>query len=186
MKTYRKVEVQFHHYLPWHRKEISGHLHARPIYSRGLPDNPWIWGWVGPRAILNVMEKRKASWFCWESNLAVQSVARLYTEWVVSAPHILPQQNSTSNHTIDTIPWNKKPLTPSWRSTHASAQAQIPWEGKTLCDVLPQCPPPPVFLQSCFSPGTVLHFNYAWTLVAFSISVSVVTFTHKNIFARNY
>jgi hypothetical protein len=45
------------------------------------PRTHWIEGWVGPRAILDVVVRRKISRPCWESNLRtpiVQSSPALY------------------------------------------------------------------------------------------------------------
>jgi hypothetical protein len=35
MKTYGEMEVQLHHYSPWHQMEVSGKLHVFGLYPRG-------------------------------------------------------------------------------------------------------------------------------------------------------
>jgi hypothetical protein len=49
--------------------EVSGLLHASAALCPGKkPLAPWIGGWVGPRASLDVLEKRKIVYPCQESN----------------------------------------------------------------------------------------------------------------------
>jgi hypothetical protein len=52
------------------------------------PRTHWIGGWVGPRAVLDAMVKRKIPGSSRESNprtLIVQPVAQRYTDWAVTA-----------------------------------------------------------------------------------------------------
>jgi hypothetical protein len=52
------------------------------------PGKHWIGGWVGPRAGLDTMSKRKIPSPCWESNPddpIAQSVASHYTDWAIPA-----------------------------------------------------------------------------------------------------
>jgi len=51
--------------------EFSGQLHIPAAFFLliGPPITHWIiGGWVGPTASLDVLEKRKISCLCWESN----------------------------------------------------------------------------------------------------------------------
>jgi hypothetical protein len=65
--------------------EVSGQLHspaALPPRERA-PDTQWIGGWVGPRAVLDTVVKRKIPSPRWESNPRtpiVQPVAQRYTD----------------------------------------------------------------------------------------------------------
>jgi hypothetical protein len=50
--------------------EVSGQLHeaaALPTSGKS-PGTHWIRGWMGPRASLNSVVKRKIPSLCWESN----------------------------------------------------------------------------------------------------------------------
>jgi hypothetical protein len=70
--------------LPQHYIEVSGLLHAQAVtpgerilstYSTG--------GWMGPRASLDAVEKRKISYPCQElnsSSSAIQPAAHCYTD----------------------------------------------------------------------------------------------------------
>jgi hypothetical protein len=52
------------------------------------PRTPWIGGWVGPRAVLDAVVKRKIPSPCRESNSrtpVVQPVAQRYTDWAIMA-----------------------------------------------------------------------------------------------------
>jgi hypothetical protein len=59
---------------------VSGQLHA--------PDTHWIGGWVGPRAVLDAVVKRKIPSPRRESNPITQifqPVAQRYTDWAITA-----------------------------------------------------------------------------------------------------
>jgi hypothetical protein len=62
------------------------------------PGTRWIGGWVGPRAVLDAVVKRKIPSPRRESNLRtpiVQHVARPYTDWAITA---LTNSNSNNNN----------------------------------------------------------------------------------------
>jgi hypothetical protein len=69
---------------------MSGQLHdpaALPPEIRA-PGTHWIGGWVGPRAVLDAVVKRKIPSPHWESNPRtpiVQPVAQSYTDWAITA-----------------------------------------------------------------------------------------------------
>jgi hypothetical protein len=55
------------------------------------PNTHWIGGWVGPRANLDMVLKRKIPSSLWESNPChptVQPIASCYTYWAVLAHHL--------------------------------------------------------------------------------------------------
>jgi hypothetical protein len=55
------------------------------------PGTHWVGGWVGPRAVLDAVVKRKFPSLHRESNPRtpiVQPVAQRYTDWAITAPHI--------------------------------------------------------------------------------------------------
>jgi hypothetical protein len=54
------------------------------------PGTHWIGGWVGPRAVLDAVVKRKIPSPRRKSNprtLIVEPVAQRYTDWAITAPH---------------------------------------------------------------------------------------------------
>jgi hypothetical protein len=61
----------------------------RPLYPQGKsPGTHWIGGWVGPRAILDTVVKRKILSPHRKSNSRtsiIQPVANCYTDWVITA-----------------------------------------------------------------------------------------------------
>jgi hypothetical protein len=61
----------------------------RPLYPQGeAPGTYWIGGWVGPRAVLDAVVKRKIPSPHRESNPRtpiVQPVAQRYTDWAIAA-----------------------------------------------------------------------------------------------------
>jgi hypothetical protein len=69
--------------------EVSGQLHtpAALLPGKEPPGTHWIGGWVGPRAGLDAMVKRKIPRPRRESNPRapiVQPVAQRYTDWAVT------------------------------------------------------------------------------------------------------
>jgi hypothetical protein len=68
--------------------EMNGQLHAPAALPPGKEHLIPIWtgGWVGPRAVLDTVVKRKISISHRESNLRtpiVQPVAQRYTDWAI-------------------------------------------------------------------------------------------------------
>jgi hypothetical protein len=61
MKTYRGVDVQIHVFLTWTLAvgEWSASRPCRFTPEERNPDAHWIGGWMGPRAGLDCMQKRK-------------------------------------------------------------------------------------------------------------------------------
>jgi hypothetical protein len=79
---------------------MSGQLHTLiALLPREIdPSAHWIGNWVGPRAGLDVMEKKKISNPCQELNawtLIVQPVASYYTGWATPTLRELPLNNET-------------------------------------------------------------------------------------------
>jgi hypothetical protein len=75
--------------------EVSGQLHAPGRFTprERAPDTHWIGGWVGPRAVLDAVVKRKIPSPRQESNRRtpiVQAVAQRYTDWAIAAL-LIPQ-----------------------------------------------------------------------------------------------
>jgi hypothetical protein len=66
--------------------EVSGQLHDPAALSpEKYPGTHWIESWVGSRAGLNSVEKRK-SYTAENRTRAVQLVARRYTDWAIPTP----------------------------------------------------------------------------------------------------
>jgi hypothetical protein len=60
MKTYGGMEAYLHHALPRHSIEVTDQLHALDSLLQGYhPQYSFYRRWVGPRAGLDVEEKRK-------------------------------------------------------------------------------------------------------------------------------
>jgi hypothetical protein len=69
MKTYRGVEVQPHTFLTSALHGHHGQLHAWLLETQGIPPSTqWVGHWASQRADLDVVEKRKISCSCLESN----------------------------------------------------------------------------------------------------------------------
>jgi hypothetical protein len=69
--------------------EMSGQFHAPAALHPGkrAPGTHWIGDWVGPRAVLDAVVKRKISSPRWETNPRtpiVQPVAQRYTDWAIT------------------------------------------------------------------------------------------------------
>jgi hypothetical protein len=70
--------------------EVSGQLHAPGRFTprERDPSAHWIGGWVGPRAVLDAVVKRKIPSPRRESKprtSMVQPVAQRYTDWAIMA-----------------------------------------------------------------------------------------------------
>jgi hypothetical protein len=69
--------------------EVSGQLHApAALPPERDPGTHWIGGWVGPRAVLDAVVKKKIPGPRRESNpttLLVQPVVQRYTDWAITA-----------------------------------------------------------------------------------------------------
>jgi hypothetical protein len=82
--------------------EVSGQLHTRPLYPRERkPSTHWIGGWVGFRAVLDVVVKRIIHSPRRESNPrtpVIQPVAQRYTDRAIS--HILYLHRTISNTVV--------------------------------------------------------------------------------------
>jgi hypothetical protein len=79
------------HSWPRHYMEVSGQVHGPAALPPGnAPGTHWIGGWVGPRAILDAVVKRKIPNPRRESNPTtpiIQPVAQRYTDWAITALH---------------------------------------------------------------------------------------------------
>jgi hypothetical protein len=88
---------------------VSGQFHAQAsLPSRKEPITHWIGGWVGPRAVLDVVVKRKIPSTCQESNPRtpiVQPIAQRYTDSAVMA-------------LLRRISGPKRDVDRSWRKLH--------------------------------------------------------------------
>jgi hypothetical protein len=75
------------HSLTWWTWVVS--FTPRPLYPREkAPGTHWIWGWVGPRAVLKAVVKRKNPSLRQKSNPRtpiVQSLAQRCTDWAITA-----------------------------------------------------------------------------------------------------
>jgi hypothetical protein len=70
------------------RGEWSASRPGRFTPRERAPGTHWIRGWVGPRAVLDTVVKRKIPSPRWESNPRipiVQPIAQRYTDWAVTA-----------------------------------------------------------------------------------------------------
>jgi hypothetical protein len=73
--------------------EVSGQLHAPAALPPGekAPSIYWIGGWVGPKAVLDAVVKRKIPSPCRESNPRtpiVQPAGQRYTDWAITAVEV--------------------------------------------------------------------------------------------------
>jgi hypothetical protein len=71
--------------------EVSGQLHTLGAFTPGERASGihWIGGWVGPRAGLDDVEKRKS----------LQAVARRYADWAISA-HFCGDNMAKTSHAV--------------------------------------------------------------------------------------
>jgi hypothetical protein len=73
------------------------------------PGTHWIGGWLGPRAVLDVVVKGKIPSPCWESNprtLIIQPIAQHYSDWAVMA-HIKMINSNLNLRNRVFLPHNK-------------------------------------------------------------------------------
>jgi hypothetical protein len=91
VKTYWGVEWRYSstHSLTsaLHRSEWSASRPGRFTPRERAPDTHWIGGWVGPRAVMDTLVKRKLPSLRQELNprtLIVHSVAQRYTDWAIT------------------------------------------------------------------------------------------------------
>jgi hypothetical protein len=88
MKASRGVEVSLHSFFdPGTRWRWLVSFKPRPLSPRVRASGThWTGGWVGPRAVLDAVVKRKIPSPRRESNLRtpiVQPVAQRYTDWAI-------------------------------------------------------------------------------------------------------
>jgi hypothetical protein len=104
MKAYRGVEVQLYAFLTsvLGGGEWSASRPGRFTPKERTPDTHWIGGWVGPRAVLEVVVKWKIPSPSRKSNPITpifQSVAQPYTDWAITA--LVPTVNQMNSvHTL--------------------------------------------------------------------------------------
>jgi hypothetical protein len=80
------VDVQLHAFLTsaLDGGEWSASRPGRFTHREGTPGTHWIGGWVGPRAVLDAVVKRKISSPCRESNSRTL-IVQPYTDWAITA-----------------------------------------------------------------------------------------------------
>jgi hypothetical protein len=91
MKTYGGVDVEINVFLTSALVggEWSASRSCRFTPGERAPATHWIVGWVGPRAGLDAVEKKKNVWPYWDSNSdpsVVKLVTSRYTDWAIPAP----------------------------------------------------------------------------------------------------
>jgi hypothetical protein len=84
MRTYGRVAVYGHFFLPWHKFAVSDQLHAPKALLSGKSSAPnWIGGRVGPKADLVCMQKRK---FLTQPGLQLRLLGRpVHSQYVIIA-----------------------------------------------------------------------------------------------------
>jgi hypothetical protein len=70
--------------------EVNGQLHPPAVLTSGerAPSSHSVEGWAGPRAGLNIMEKRRIYCPYRESELD-SSVVQPVTDWAIPAPYLI-------------------------------------------------------------------------------------------------
>jgi hypothetical protein len=81
--------------------EVIGQLHSPAALSlrERAPRTHWTGGWVGPRAVLDTVVKRKIPSSPRESNPRtpiVQPVVQRYTDWAILDPLVFEQRTEMS------------------------------------------------------------------------------------------
>jgi hypothetical protein len=119
-----------------------------------VPGTHWIEGWVGPRASLDTVEKRKISCPCQESNLAIQPIACHYTNWVIPA-HSFEKYNP-----LEYIPI-------FWQTSLVFHQSCNKWNEKEFC-------------QQPLEPERVLCQEYIKRIIKSKLNMKTLipSFTH--------
>jgi hypothetical protein len=75
---------------PRQRGDLSASRPGHFIPRERDPDTPWIGGWLGPRAVLDAVVKRKIPSPRRQSNPRtpiVQPIAQRYTDWAITGQH---------------------------------------------------------------------------------------------------
>jgi hypothetical protein len=82
MKEPREREIAPTHFLPWHKKGLSGQHHAPAVLypQEWTPGTHFIGGWVGPRAGLDTEDRKKSFAPARDQTPVVQSIVRHYTD----------------------------------------------------------------------------------------------------------
>jgi hypothetical protein len=110
MKTHWGVEIQLHGFLTSNLEggEWSASRPGRFIPRERAPGAHWIGGWVGPRAVLDAVVKRKIPSPHRESNPRtpiIQPVAQRYTDWAITDLKSFPEPFNNIQ-TMGTVPWD--------------------------------------------------------------------------------
>jgi hypothetical protein len=85
--------------------EVNGQLHAPAALppKQRAPGTHWIGGWLGPRAVLGAVVKRKIHCSRRESNPRtpiIQPVAQRYIDWAITALTYEPRHEQTRHATL--------------------------------------------------------------------------------------
>jgi hypothetical protein len=102
MKTYWGVEVKLHALTLPLDGEWSASRPSRFTPRERAPRTHWIGGWMGPKADLDAVARRKIPSPSWESNPdhpIVQPVARRYTAWAIRWKYCLFMDWTTASST---------------------------------------------------------------------------------------
>jgi hypothetical protein len=129
-------------------------------------DTHWIGGWVGPRAVLDAVVKRKIPSPCQESNPRtpiVQPVAQRYTDWAITAPArcIL----YLTNHHAMRKYWGVE----LWIHTFINSELDgHEWSASHHGSFIPMSPPVPTGYEDGWIPGPV-NAVVKWNIPCFSL-----------------
>jgi hypothetical protein len=92
----RHIYIYIYGHLFWIFVEGAGGGTASCPHCCTPPATPWMWwGWMGPRASLDILKKRKISCPCQESNLRPSSPwLSYYSDWAI------PRKTSKTTKTL--------------------------------------------------------------------------------------
>jgi len=110
--------------------EWSASLSSLFIPKETAPGTHWVGGWVGSRAVLDVVVKREIHRPSWESNPRipiVQPITQCYTDWAITA--LVPSKGKSKFafcwRTVRWLITNSMEWSP-WKSNSHSASQEIP------------------------------------------------------------